>query len=149
MFRFWLSYAFYWWGVVHRYMGTANNVASEFRRAADYFGRAYAIDPTFHRAKLDRAIMLWRELGELEPALILLDELIAHEATYAPALLNRALIYQQMWNLPACQADLEAYLQVGEEGDMYWDTAVRSLARVRQMQESAEAKVAPSLTTNH
>lgn len=132
MFRFWLSYLFYLWALVHRTIGSSNNDAPEFRRAAHYFGRAYAQDPSFKRAKLDQAIMLWRELGEAEPALALLDELAAEDPPYGPALFNRALIHQQGWDLPACAADLEAYLTSAGPEDVYWEAAVHTLHNVRQ-----------------
>ena len=135
MLRFWLSYAVYWWGVVHRYIGTTNNLPREFQRAADCFGRAYALDPTFLRAKLDQAILLWRELGQLEAALRLLDELATAEPLLPEALFNRALIHQQQWNLPACEADLTAYLQIAEPQATYWETAVRLLAQIRSSEK--------------
>jgi tetratricopeptide (TPR) repeat protein len=139
MLRFWLSYTTYWWGIVHRYIGTTHNVPSEFRRAANAFGRAYAIDPTFTRAKLDRAILLSRELGELEPAMQLLDELITPATPHTQlALFNRALIHQQRWDLAACEADLTRYLEMGEQEGTYWETAVRLLASIRQPSPSTE-----------
>lgn len=131
MLRFWLSYFIYLWGGTRRFIGSRNNVRGEFEAAVRSFALAYRIDPSFKRAQLDRAILLWRELGESKEALKLLDKLLHEEPTYTDALFNRANIYQELWYLQPAIDDLEKYLAYSSPKDVYWDMAVRNMANLR------------------
>jgi tetratricopeptide (TPR) repeat protein len=105
--RSWLLYT---WGGLHRYFGNANNIRHEHERAVHYFTRAYRVDPSFHQARLARAVILWRELGRYDEALADLNGLLAERPDYAPALFNRAMVAQENGRFQDACADLEAYL---------------------------------------
>lgn len=85
-------------------------MASEHERAVHYFTRAYQADPTFRLARLNRAILLGRELGRSAEALADLDALLAEDPQFAPALLNRGLILEGNGRYHEALRDLEAYL---------------------------------------
>lgn len=106
------SWLLYTWGGLHRYFGNANILRSEHTRAVHYFTRAYEVDPRFRTARLSRAVLLGRELGQIPAALADLDALLAEDPTYAPALLNRGLMLQEIGRYPEALTDLQAYLQL-------------------------------------
>jgi tetratricopeptide (TPR) repeat protein len=109
MLRFLWAYLVYTWGGLHRYFGNQNSLRSEHEAAVRYFSKAYAIDPTFRRVRLERGVLLFRELGRMEEALADFDALLAEDPTYAPALFNRALLAQQNGRYHDALADLKAY----------------------------------------
>ena len=130
--RFLLAWLVYTWGGLHRYFGNQNHIRAEHEAAVRYFTRALRIDPGFRRARLERAILLWRELGCLEEALADLDALLEADPAYAPALFNRALVAQDKGRFAAARADLEAYLQLSDAD--YREEATRLLAILREIE---------------
>ncbi len=124
----WLVYT---WGGLHRYFGNMNNIRHEHERAVHYFTRAYEIDPSFHQARLARAVILWRELRRHDEALADLNALLDEQADYAPALLNRAMVHQENGRFPDARTDLEAYLQLPDLE--YAEEARRMLAALRDI----------------
>lgn len=131
------AYLLYTWGGLHRYFGNQNNVSREYRRAVHYFTRAYETNPSMRQARLARAILLWREMERIEEALSDLDALLEEDATYAPALLNRAMAYQQRGNYRRALRDLESYLKLPPDA-AYWNTAVRMERMVRELIEEGD-----------
>lgn len=132
------AYLLYTWGGLHRYFGNQNNLVEEHRRAVHYFARAYAANPQMQQALLARAILLGRELDDVEGALADLGTLLEQDPAYGPALFNRALIYQQMGQYRPALADLNAYLRLPQD-DAYRQPA----RRMRQVLEgilAAEAE---------
>ena len=111
MFRTLFAQALYWWAITHRYIGVEHNVTREFERAAYYFGRAYAIDPTFYQARLNRTIMLGREFGRIDEALAELDEILTADEAYTAARLNRAQFRQEAGDYHGALADWQIYLE--------------------------------------
>ncbi len=109
MLRFLWAYLVYTWGGLHRYFGNKNSMRSEHEAAVRYFSKAYDIDPTFQRVRLERGVLLFRELGRTEEALADFDALLAEDPDYAPALFNRALLAQQNGRYQDALNDLEAY----------------------------------------
>ena len=73
MLRFLWAYLVYTWGGLHRLFGNRNSMRGEHEAAVRYFSKAYDIDPTFHRVRLERGILLFRELGRYDEALADLD----------------------------------------------------------------------------
>ena len=111
MLRFLWAYLVYTWGGLHRYFGNQNAMRSEHEAAVRYFTKAYEIDPTFLRVRLERGVLLFRELGRMEEALADFDALVDEDPIYAaPALFNRALLAQQDGRFQDALTDLEAYV---------------------------------------
>lgn len=136
MFRLIYAYLVYTWGGLHRYFGNLNSMRSEQETAVRYFTRAYEIDPSFHRARLERGVLLWRELGDIPAALADFDALLDEDPQFAPALLNRAMACQDCGRFAEALADLELYLALPlSETKLYRDEAVRMTAVLRELQE--------------
>lgn len=101
-----------------------NSIPHEHRRAVHYFSRAYETNPNMRRARLARAIILYREMDRLQEAITDFDALLEEDAGYGPALLNRAMAHQQAGNYRMALDDLQAYLQLPQI-DEYRDLALR------------------------
>ena len=127
MLRFVLAWFVYTWGGLHRYFGIQNNVRREFEHAVRYFDRALRLDPTFHRVRLERGVLLFRELNRTEEALADFDAILAEDESFAPALFNRAMLHQQNGRFQLALDDLNAYLQAAEPLP-YRQDAVRMVA---------------------
>jgi tetratricopeptide (TPR) repeat protein len=137
--RFLWAWLVYTWGGLHRYFGNKNNMRLEHEAAVRYFNRAFEIDPTFRRARLERGVLLWRELGRLDEALTDFNALLVGDPDYGPALLNRAMVYQNQGQYGAALKDLEAYLRLPQaETENYRQEATRTADLLRQMLESRE-----------
>lgn len=109
MLRFLWAYLVYTWGGLHRYFGNQNSLRSEHEAAVRYFSKAYEIDPSFRRVRLERGVLLFRELGRTEEAQADFDALLEDDPAYGPALFNRALLWQQNGRYADALADLETY----------------------------------------
>lgn len=127
MWRMIWAWLIYTWGGLHRYFGNLNNLRREHETAVRYFTRAYEIDPTFHQARLARAVLLWRELGQLAAARADLDSLLVAEPTYAPAWLNRALVAQADGRFQDAVTDLDTYLSLPDGNYTAEATRLRQL----------------------
>jgi len=138
MFPFIRAWLIYTWGGLHRYFGNQNNMRSEHEAAVRYFTRAYRIDPTFRRARLERGILLYRELQRLDEALVDFDALLADDPTYGPALFNRAMLAQEAGRYQSALDDIEAYLQLPAEE--YRAEATRIATFLRQLLEEKDER---------
>ena len=136
MIRFIWAYLVYTWGGLHRLFGHKNHVRREHETAVRYFSRAYEIDPTFRRVRLERGVLLWRELGRAEEAMADFDALLAEDPHYGPALFSRALAAQENGRYQAALNDLDAYLALPDP-EPYWNEAARSAALLRELLEDA------------
>ena len=132
MLRFIWAYLVYTWGGLHRLFGNKNNLRHEHEAAVRYFSRAYEIDPTFRRARLERGTLLWRELSRSQEALADFDALIEEDAGYGPALFLRALVAQEHGRYQDALDDLDAYLALPEP-ESYWDEARRVATLLREL----------------
>ncbi|MCA9923472.1 MAG: hypothetical protein KC421_13925 [Anaerolineales bacterium] len=132
MLRFIHAWLVYTWGGLHRYFGNKNNMVSEHERAIHYFAKAYQIDPTFRAARLQRAVLLYRELRRHQEAVAEFDALLDGDRTYAAALLNRGLALQEIGHYPEALADIEQYLKLPEKDD-YREEVVRIAAFLREI----------------
>lgn len=111
MLRFLWAYLVYTWGGLHRYFGNQNAMRSEHEAAVRYFTKAYEIDPSFLRVRLERGVLLFRELGRMDEALADFNALVEEDPIYAaPALFNRAMLAQQNGRYQDALNDLEAYI---------------------------------------
>lgn len=131
MFRFARAWLIYTWGGLHRYFGNQNNMRTEHEAAVRYFTRAYDIDPTFRRARLERGILLYRELQRLEEALVDFNALLDDDPTYGPALFNRAMLAQEVGRYQDALDDVEAYLRL--PGQEYRAEATRIATILREL----------------
>lgn len=112
--RFIKSWLYYTWGGLHRYFGNQNIMSSEHERAVHYFSKAYNTDPQFRMARLSRAVLLSRELNRPDEALADYNALLEEDPAYAPALLNRGLMFQEHGRYQEALIDLTAYLNLNE-----------------------------------
>lgn len=141
MLRFFWAWLVYTWGGLHRYFGNKSNLRSEHEAAVRYFTRAYNIDPSFRRVRLERGILLWRELARPAEALADFDALLAEDAGYGLALLNRAMVAQNQGRYGAALADLEAFLALPEsDADAYRAEAARTAALLREMVDAQDPR---------
>ena len=136
MLRFVRAWLIYTWGGLHRYFGNQNKMRSEHEAAVRYFTRAYKIDPTWRQARLERGILLYRELQRLDEALVDFDALLADDPAYGPALFNRAMLAQEAGRYQDALDDLEAYLRL--PGEEYQAEATRIATFLRQLIEEKD-----------
>ena len=107
------AYLVYTWGGLHRYFGNHSHIRSEHETAVSYFARAYAIAPDYRQARLARGILLSRELERYDEALAEFNWLLTRDKVDSEAMLNRAMLYQQIGNFEAALIDFEAYVELG------------------------------------
>jgi len=135
--RFLRAWLYYTWGGLHRYFGNKNSLRKEHEAAVRYFTRAFKIDPSFRRVRLERAVLLWRELGRSADAKNDLNALLADDPEYGPALLNRAMITQNEGHYADALSDLELYLRLPEsENKAYREEARRTASLLRDLVDS-------------
>lgn len=125
MIRYLWAYLVYMWAGTRRHLGIRHANKEEYLAAANLYARAYHIDPRLRRARLERAILLWRELDRGKEAIAEFDALLADNPADSQARFNRALANQQSGRYQAALEDIEQYLQFPEADDAYWDTAMR------------------------
>ncbi len=126
MWRLLLARVLYMWGSLHRNFGNRSNFQREHRHAVHRFSQAYQLDPTLREARLDRGIILYRELGMLDEAMADFDALLEDDPGYGPALLNRAMVAQERGRYAEALVDLRAYLALPKEDEEYWRMASRT-----------------------
>lgn len=126
MYRTILARIYYMWGSLHRNFGNQSSFIREHRSAIHRFTQAYQMDPSLRKARLDRGIIFYREMGMLDEAMDDFDALLDEDPTYSPALLNRAMVYQERGLYAEALSDLEAYLDLPMEDEGYWQIASRT-----------------------
>ena len=121
------------WGSLHRDFGNKSSYVPEHQAAVRRFTRAYQLDPGLRQARLDRGIILYRELGQTDEALADFDALLAEDPKFAPALLNRAMLAQESGRYADSLSDLEAYLALSQGDKEYWAIASRTADLLREI----------------
>lgn len=124
--QFWAR-VYYMWGSLHRNFGNKSSFRREHRNAIRRFSRAYELDPTFRRARLDRAIILYREMGLYDEAEADLNALLAEDPAYGLALLNRAVLAQEKGDYSAALNDFHGYLALPDQDEEYRRIATRTV----------------------
>lgn len=124
------AYLVYTWGGLHRYFGNHSHIRSEHETAVSYFERAYTIAPDYEQARLARGVLLARELQRYDEALAEFNWLLARDAANSEALLNRAMVYQQVGDFAAALTDFKAYAALGEE---HMEEAERTAVILREL----------------
>ena len=133
MIKILLARFYYMWGSLHRNFGNRRGFLREHQSAVKRFGQAYDLDPNFREAKLDRAIILYREMGQFDDALADLNGLLEDDPTYGPALLNRAMLSLELGDFVGSLADLDSFLGLPGDGQEYRRLASRTAVLVREL----------------
>lgn len=133
MWRLLIARVLYMWGSLHRNFGNKSNFAREHRYAIRRFTQAYNLDPNLRRARLDRGIIYYRELGMLDEAISDFDALLEEDPEYGPALLNRAMVAQERGQYESALADLDSYLLLPVTDQEYYRVADRTAAILREL----------------
>ena len=123
----------YMWGSLHRNFGNRSSYEREHRQAIRRFSQAYELDPSLREARLDRGIILYREMGRLDEAMADFNALLVEDPEYGPARLNRAMIAQERGQYQEALADLEVYLALPGEDDEYRAIAERTVVLLREV----------------
>jgi tetratricopeptide (TPR) repeat protein len=138
MYRTILARFFYFWGSLHRNFGNQTSFHREHRAAVRRFTQAYEMDPSLRQARLDRGIVLYREMGLLDEAMADFDALLAEDPSYSPALLNRAMVHQEKGQYREALSDLELYLHMPATDQDYRQIASRTAALLREIVAEVE-----------
>jgi tetratricopeptide (TPR) repeat protein len=133
MFRFILARVYYMWGSLHRNFGNRRSFKREHLAAIKRFTQAIEVDPSLREARLDRGIILYRELGRFDEAKADFDTLLSEDPTYGPALLNRAMAAQESGEYAQALTDMEAYLDLPAEDAEYRRLAERTAGLLREI----------------
>ena len=110
---------------------------SEHERAIHYFSRAYEVDPTFYAARVHKGVLLSREFGRHDEALVEFDAVLQVEPENLKALLNRGLALQANGRFQDAMVDLEKYLALGQS-DEYWADTQRIVRSLQALIEELE-----------
>ena len=136
MLRFFLAYLIYYYGGMYRFIGNRFHMRTAHRTAVRFFSLAYRIDNNYRKARLDRGVLYWRELGQTKEALADFEALLQEDPAFTPALFNRAMTYQSCGRFPDAIRDLEQYLELADPiEDDYYNTARRTLLLLRGLLE--------------
>lgn len=135
MFRFTLAYLIHYWGGIYRFIGNRYNMAEAHRIAVRLFSLAYQVDMSYRKARLDRGVLYWRELGQFKEALGDFDALLEEDPGYIQALFNRAMAYQGCGRFADAIGDLESYLELTAIEDDYYPVAKRNLILLKGLLE--------------
>ena len=138
MWRYVLARIYYMWGSLHRNFGNKNNYNREHQHAVRRFTQAYELDPNLREARLGRGILLYRELGMIKEAKADFDALLEEDPAFAPALLNRAMLAQEIGQYAQALSDLEFYLSLPKEDEEYWRMAERTVTVLREIVSDIE-----------
>ena len=133
MYRYFLARVYYMWGSLHRNFGNRSSFKREHLSAVKRFTQAFETDPTLREARLDRGIILYRELGRLDEAMADFDALLSEDPNYGPALLNRAMAAQENADYSQALSDLELYLALPAEDVEYRLLAERTADLLRDI----------------
>lgn len=133
MFRLLMARIYYTWGSLHRNFGNRSSFLREHKAAVRRFSQAYKLDPNLRKARLDRGIIYFREMGRLDDALADFDALLAEDPRYGPALLNRAMLAQERGQYRQALTDLEAFLTLPDEDPEYMAVAQRTAVLLREL----------------
>ena len=133
MFRLLLARIYYMWGSLHRNFGNQNSFLREHDAAVRRFTRAYELDPNLREARLDRGIIYFREMTRYEDALADFNALLEEDGEYGPALLNRAMVYQEQGHYQQALADLERFLSLPDEDPEYVAVARRTADLLQEL----------------
>ncbi|MFN2187747.1 MAG: tetratricopeptide repeat protein [Candidatus Promineifilaceae bacterium] len=134
-----LARFYYMWGSLHRNFGNRSSFVREHRSAVQRFTQAYHADPNLRKARLDRGILYYREMGMLDEALEDFDALLEIDPDYSPALLNRAMVYQEQGRYADALVDLEAYLALPMEDEEYHQIASRTATLLQEIVDELES----------
>lgn len=119
----------------HRHFGNLYGNRHEFLAAVENYTRAITLDSSYAEVYFSRGVLYWRELGSYERAIRDLTSALRLDPSRFEAYFNRALAYKLHGENEKAIADLERYLEEGED-DFWLDAARRQLAELGK--ETAE-----------
>jgi tetratricopeptide (TPR) repeat protein len=123
---------FYMWSArVHRHFGIVRCNRDEYSSAVSDYSRALHVNPWYADAYLERGILLWRELGQANQAIVDFSTALRLRPEWPAALFFRGLAHQGTSNYSAAIDDLSTYL---ESDDSSWrEDATRQLSVIRML----------------
>ena len=105
LFRDLMAHSHYMIGIIHRYIGNARSIHSEYEAAIDAFTRALAWKPDFAQVYLDRGILYWREIDHPRKAIHDLTLAMHLDPSLVEAQFNRGIAHQQLREYAEAIAD--------------------------------------------
>jgi tetratricopeptide (TPR) repeat protein len=120
MIREYITYLCYVWGSSHRHFANQIAYKPSYKHAIKWYSRTLNRNPDYREARLDRAILQWRELSNYEAAIADFDVLLNGDPFDAPARLNRGLVHERMGDYQKALRDLEAYVRLPVTEPEYW-----------------------------
>jgi tetratricopeptide (TPR) repeat protein len=102
-------------GSTYRYWGNWLHDVQNHQRAVDEFTRAIELDPRFTEAYYSRGILYWRELRHAYRAIRDMAHVMELSPERAEAWFNRAQAHQMRGDYDLAVADLEHYLEIGQD----------------------------------
>ncbi len=102
-------------GMAHRHLGHLQGDVEEYRWAVVDFTQALRHDPGFVQARYDRALLLWRELGDGVSAEQDLTQVLELDPERVEAWFNRAHARRLRGDTEGAIADFERYLAEGDD----------------------------------
>ena len=107
-------------------LGNMEFDAQKFDKAADYYRRALALDPTNPDVRTDYATALHQGGHDLD-ALAQLDSVLKERPDFRTALFNRGVVLQAIGRRTDAAADFRRYLKVAGPNDQRADAARAAL----------------------
>ena len=133
MLRYFLSVFIFSFGGLLRVMGLSMGSPSLIRGAIRLFSWAYAVSDRQREARLARAVLQYRELGQPTLALTDLDALLIEDESYAAARMNRVLVLQELGRYADALADADHYINSPYADDEYLDLMLRTAVHLRAL----------------
>lgn len=115
--QWWWSRFYYNAGTLSRFAGLRYHRTNYFRSAERLFSRTLELDENLHRARLNRGILRYRELGDWKAAIHDFSELIHQTRFVDEALFNRGMAYYQGADYEAAANDFEQFLEIAPESE--------------------------------
>lgn len=127
-------------GTMSRFWGLRYHHKRYFQSAERLFTRALALDDNVHRARLNRGILRYRELGNWKDALADFTALVERGALVEDALFNRGMAHYHGADYHAAASDFERFLEIAPES-MWAETAFIQLHMMRSIIEDLRKQV--------
>ena len=121
------------WGSTCRHVGNKTGTQYCYQRAVAWYSYATNKNPAFRQARLDRGILLWREMERCQEAVEEFDILLEDDPKDAPAWLNRALANQKLGDFPNALQDIETYLRLPVQDEGYWHHASQMMKTLQMV----------------
>ena len=135
MLRYLVSVFVFAFAGLFRVIGLSMRSKRLLRLAVRLFGAAHNLSDRQREARLARAVLNFRELGQPEIALTDLDALLEEDESYADARMNRVLVLQEIGRYADALADVDYYINSPYANDEYLDLMMRTAIHLRALVE--------------